>query len=73
MKQHKHAGLIKAWADGAEIEAFSLLSLEWRSVSSPRWLSSVSYRTKPDCEYAIEKIRALGGDEAVEMYPGLVR
>lgn len=60
MKQHKHAEMIKAWMDGAEIEAFSLLSLEWRSVPFPQWLSDMSYRIKPDCEYALEKIRARG-------------
>ena len=73
MKQHKHAELIKAWADGAEIESFSPLAKEWKYVPFPRWAVNTCYRIKPDCEHAIEKIRALGGDEAVELYLALVR
>jgi hypothetical protein len=71
MKQHKHAELIKAWADGAIIqnqsELYGVITLK-----SPAWNHSYKYRIKPDCEYAIEKIRELGGDEAVSLYKYLL-
>lgn len=43
---HKHAALIKAWADGAEIQ----LKTEggWVGVSEPRWDEFQHYRIKPE-------------------------
>lgn len=43
---HKHADLIKAWADGAEIE-FRCLD-EWRRITAPRWDQDGDYRIKPE-------------------------
>lgn len=44
---HKHAELIKAWADGAEIEMRSYQS--WTLLSKPRWDSEeAEYRIKPE-------------------------
>lgn len=48
---HKHAALIKAWADGAEIQAkevgyFSKDSV-WVTIKSPTWYSEIQYRIKP--------------------------
>lgn len=45
-KPHKHAELIKAWADGAEIE---FLQVDvWKSCSNfPRWDDDTKYRVKP--------------------------
>ena len=44
---HKHAELIKAWADGAEIEMRSYQS--WTLLSNPRWDSAeAEYRIKPE-------------------------
>lgn len=46
---HEHADLIKAWADGAEIEYLDVGSASvWRSVTSPRWDGQGSYRIKPE-------------------------
>ena len=44
--KHKHAELIKAWADGAEIE-WKTLSGEWRIASHPEWNLNTCYRIKP--------------------------
>lgn len=44
---HKHAELIKAWADGAEIEFFYRVDKKWRSVDEPFWECDVEYRIKP--------------------------
>lgn len=45
---HKHAALIKAWADGATIEI--LLGSRWRLKTSPHWDADYEYRIKPETE-----------------------
>lgn len=52
MKPHKWAKEIKAWADGAEIEARTLsfggTYTDWYRASSPLWdTDDVEYRIKP--------------------------
>ena len=42
---HNHAELIKAWADGAEIEYYSLGC--WYFVTHPTWGQGGGYRIKP--------------------------
>ena len=44
---HVHAELIKAWADGFEIEAYQGGGL-WKHVLSPSWGSGTTYRIKPE-------------------------
>ena len=58
--KHKHAELIKAWADGAEIEKKQIyckyqmnqepiiVSEEWLSCPSPTWSWNEEYRIKPE-------------------------
>jgi hypothetical protein len=48
MKPHKHAALIKAWADGAEIEYFDIDCTDvWQAAPSPAWSIDSEYRIKP--------------------------
>jgi hypothetical protein len=51
LKPHKHAELIKAWADGAEIETLSKLQNCWVEVSHPAWEKDYEYRIKPMPDY----------------------
>lgn len=44
---HKHAELIKAWADGADIEVKGPLDKEWYP-SKPDWHDELEYRIKPE-------------------------
>lgn len=54
-KPHKHAELIKAWADGAEIEVYMPrggnnepnLDYEWCYCPNPHWNDYYKYRIKP--------------------------
>lgn len=46
-KPHVHAELIKAWADGNEVQYFSGLEHIWVDTDTPRWTSSAEYRIKP--------------------------
>lgn len=50
MKPHKHAELIKAWADGAEIECLDEESGIWSGFGShsPMWYEFTQYRIKPE-------------------------
>lgn len=47
-KPHKHAELIKAWADGAEIEYKSSDDEGWVFTSKPVWSLTCQYRIKPE-------------------------
>jgi len=49
MKPHKHAEIIKAWADGAEIEYRTHNIIEWKQIFKGwSWDSAVvEYRIKP--------------------------
>ena len=47
MKPHKHAELIKAWADGAEIQA-KLEDGSWGDALNPCWFNHSEYRIKPE-------------------------
>ncbi len=48
MKPHKHAELIKAWADGAEIEYKSPYGWSPIEGRNPSWLDNSEYRIKPE-------------------------
>lgn len=43
-----HAELIKAWADGAEIERYSIPLESWIKVDNPRFHEGREYRIKPE-------------------------
>ena len=54
MKPHKHAELIKAWADGAEIQA-KLEDGSWGDSLNPCWFIHSEYRIKPESKPDIVK------------------
>lgn len=43
---HKHAAVIKAWADGAEIEGREGSNRRWMTLMAPNWLLGWEYRVK---------------------------
>jgi len=45
---HKHADIIKAWADGSEIEVFNKNKGIWQRTSCPIWAEDFAYRVKPE-------------------------
>ena len=49
-KQHKHAELIIAWANGAEIECYCETIDEWEHHKTPVWSEMSIYRVKPKWE-----------------------
>lgn len=46
-KPHKHAELIKAWANGAEIESRYDSDSKWTTCDPPYWYVDKEYRIKP--------------------------
>lgn len=57
---HKHADLIKAWADGAEVQYWAN---DWYDVDNnrPTWCNSIKYRIKPE-QSDLEKYGVQVGD-----------
>lgn len=47
---HKHAELIKAWADGATIQFHNSIVGKWFDCkdNEPEWISNLEYRIKPE-------------------------
>ena len=50
MVKHKHYNEIIAWANGEEIEAYSVPANTWFQTSNPTWSKDVQYRVKPKQE-----------------------
>lgn len=47
MQAKKHCEMIKAWAEGYEIEAFNPERQTWVSTPEPGWFDDIEYRVKP--------------------------
>ena len=45
-KPRKHSELIKAWADGADVEWYDPGTKKWTPISGPTWLEDAEYRIK---------------------------
>ena len=45
---HKHAALIKAWAEGAQIQSRYGEPWEWHDNDKPIWNELYQYRVKPE-------------------------
>jgi hypothetical protein len=52
MKPHKHAELIKAWADGAEIQWKDSDGI-WHDDDEPWWNEEGEFRIKPEKEKSV--------------------
>jgi len=69
-KPHKHAALIKAWADGAEIEFLPSGSLVWGPYTSPCWDWDGDYRIKPKPDVVMYGYADTKGIWRVSIYRG---
>lgn len=47
MAKHVHSDVIKAWADGEEIEVSTDPSGPWHDAPEPGWVLDLFYRVKP--------------------------
>jgi hypothetical protein len=55
MKPHKHAELIKAWADGHTIQMQSKIDGRWWDQEDPEWDKDYEYRIKPETTFTSSK------------------
>ena len=71
MAAHKHAEVIKAWADGAQIEFRCYANSAWRDVpGDPVWKEAVEYRVKPAGLARVYPVtQMVEGDFYAEMKP----
>lgn len=68
MSKHKHAEVIKQWADGAEIEV-RMPGSSWRYSDSPLWCQQNEYRVKPSKVYPVTQMMDIELQAAVDI-PG---
>lgn len=64
-KPHKHAEVIKAWADGAQIQCKAKTTpAHWVDITTrPQWWTDYEYRVKPEPKPDIVRyVRAMYGD-----------
>jgi hypothetical protein len=47
-KPHKHAEVIKAWADGAMVQLRTDAGMEWTDIKDPSFCEDYQYRIKPE-------------------------
>lgn len=68
---HKHASLIKAWADGAQIEFYSISKNDWLVLNHPLWQDDVRYRIKeaPKPDKVMEALIVLSPFAGPMLYP----
>jgi len=64
MKPHKHAEAIKAWADGAKIQARNGI-FEWEDIPNPTWQLNLEYRIKREPKPDVVKERLLFWNMAI--------
>lgn len=59
--QHPHAHLIKAWADGAQIQWYDVNKKAWvdEADSAPMWAPLIQYRIKPKTSDFIYKVKVV--------------
>ena len=55
--RHKHADVIIAWANGAEIERRDTPTKNWRPAPTPGWYEDCEYRVKPVKKYRVALIK----------------
>jgi len=47
MGKHVHAEVIKAWAEGAQVQTLLQYTNEWKDEKTPSWADDIEYRVKP--------------------------
>jgi hypothetical protein len=65
--KHKHAEVIKAWADGAEIEFLTMLGT-WVTIKYPDWDDRFKYRVKPEPDPYAELKAAHAAGKTIQCY-----
>ncbi|OAM52910.1 hypothetical protein A7981_05595 [Methylovorus sp. MM2] len=67
----KHARLIKAWADGAEIQYRNNIGSDWTDISAPNFLDDFEYRIKPNHTVLYTRVTGFAEVPSSRTRPGL--
>lgn len=71
--KHKHADLIHAWADGAQIQC-KQYDGSWYEIVNPQWQKDVEYRIKPEPKPDfVTTVHVKLCDRAVGIFNGRIR
>ena len=72
--KHKHADIIHAWADGAEIEIYSESACEWVLCIFPSFHAEMLYRVKekPKYKFTIGLYKSLKNTAIVIGVPAVI-
>lgn len=72
MKPKKHAELIKAWADGAQIQVLSsgFGGQEWVNIDCPSWHEGSQYRKKPELVEVKVRVKYLKQRQTLDVVSG---
>lgn len=62
-KPHKHAEVIKQWANGHKVEYRRPGDTLWVEASDPAWVDDYEYRTKPAREYPVSRMTITAFEE----------
>lgn len=66
---HKHAEVIKAWADGAKIEMRTQQG-KWMEINDPTWCAGVEYRVKQEPKPDIRVIcKLMAYPDQIQKFP----
>jgi hypothetical protein len=67
--KHPYADVIKAWADGADIEQRLLDSTEWKLVTNPSWATNLfEYRIKQEPVITVLYFQHIYNEDGVVTY-----
>lgn len=73
--KHIHAEVIKAWADGEEIEMFIASIQQWHHAQTPMWDTTTRYRVKPKNIVVLRHVQYLvdlrDTSTQISMYPNV--
>lgn len=71
IEKHPHCELIKAWADGFEIQYFCTYDKIWIDNKDPSWSSGIKYRIKPKSKILKFRVAMIKGYVTVK-HPKIV-
>lgn len=69
--RHKHADLIHAWAEGAEIQQFYTSQDKWVTERVPAWHDHGEYRIKPTPKPDVELFIGIDGGNRTHAFYSL--
>lgn len=68
----KHAEVIKAWADGAQVQMKSTHYAKWEDVEFPSFSDSLEYRIKPEPKPDVVRYLALVPNRDGYLFAGTI-